>query len=86
MIGGNFSARSNVEDIGAIGGALMAKRLIPDPAEIRGQIGRLRERVAKWRSLIEATEGRIAQLDADQAAGNEQPRASQPPEDDRTGS
>ena len=64
----------------------MGKNLIPDPAEIRGQIRRLRERVAKWRSLIEATEAKIAQLDADQAVAAEQPRAGQPPEDDRTGS
>jgi len=58
----------------------MGKSLIPEPAEIRAQIRRLRERVAKWRSLIEATEGRIAQMDADQAAADEQPRAGQPPE------
>ena len=58
----------------------MGKSLIPEPAEIRGQIRRLRERVAKWRSLIEAAEGRIAQLDADQATADEQPRANQPPE------
>ena len=54
----------------------MGKSLIPEPAEIRGQIRRLRERVAKWRSLIEAAEGRIAQLDADQATADEQPRAN----------
>ena len=63
----------------------MGKRLIPDPTEIRGQIGRLRERVAKWHNLIEAAEGRIAQMDADQAAADEQPRAGHPPEDDAPG-
>ena len=64
----------------------MGRIPIPEPAEILNQIRRLRERIAKWRTLIEATEGRIAQLDADQAATDEQPRAGQPPKDGSTGS
>jgi hypothetical protein len=55
---------------------------MPDPVEIRDHIRRLRERVAKWRTLIESAEGRIAQLDADQATADEQPRASQAPPGD----
>jgi hypothetical protein len=59
----------------------MARDLAPDPAEVRDQIRRIRERIAKWRSLLEAAETRNAQLSAAQAAADEQPRASQPPED-----
>ena len=55
---------------------------IPGPEDIRDQIRRIREKVARWRSLIEAAEGRVAQLGADQAVADEQPRANQPPEDE----
>jgi len=58
----------------------MGMSMIPDAAEVRGQIGRLRDDIANWRSLIEAAEAKIAQFDTDLTA------AGQPPEDDRTGS
>ncbi len=59
----------------------MARNLAPDPAEVRDQIRRIRERFAKWRALIEAAEARNAQLSAAQAAADEQPRASESSED-----
>ena len=52
----------------------MAMRAYPGSAEIREQIRRLREEVARWRDLIKTAEARITQL------GDRTPQPDKPPQ------
>jgi hypothetical protein len=59
----------------------VAKRAIPDLAEIRDQIRRLRDDIANWRSLIESPKGRPVQQDQPQQAdSDESPEGRKPSE------
>jgi hypothetical protein len=59
----------------------MGRRIIPDPAEIRDQIQKLRDDIANWRILIENARARIARLSGYQA--DSPPPAHERPPDER---
>jgi hypothetical protein len=59
----------------------MGGRVIPDPAEIRDQIHRLRDDIANWRILIENARARIARLSG--YPTDSPPRADERPLDER---
>jgi hypothetical protein len=59
----------------------MGRRVLPDPAEIRDQIQRLRDDVANWRILIENARDRIARLGGHQA--DIPPQPDERPRDER---
>jgi len=58
----------------------MGRRIVPDPAEIRDQIQRLRDGIADWQTLIEKAQARIARLSGWRAANP--PQADERSRDD----